>query len=588
MKSTSPAGHTAVRFGQAAASALALTLVSMAAHAAATPTAWASTDTKAFISPSRTLALAATPQVELAAGETAHIVVSLKLRNEAELKQLAHDVNDAGTPRYRKYLTHAKFLTDYAPTEAQVQKVVAHLRKSGFINIRVTPNRVLISADGTAGAVKTGFNTPLVHYQLNDRAGYANTAPAQVPQELSGIVGSVLGLQNVARAHSMIYHGSTTQGQTLAAAKSASKGHSPTEFPGLYDIGSTPTASGTTVGIITEGGVSQATQDLNTFTSAKNYAAVNVQAVPTGDPNGNYADDPDGEDEWDLDSQSIVGAAGGSVNQLIFYMGDDNASGNTGLTQAFNQAVSDNLAKVINVSLGWCEADANADGTMQAEDAIFTTAVAQGQTFSVSSGDEGVYECNNRGYPDGSTYTVSWPASSPNVIAVGGTTLLTTSANKYSSETVWNEGLDQNGKLWASTGGISSYESAGAWQAVVSQSGSRVLPDIAFDAAQSTGALVYVNGQVEQIGGTSLASPIFVGFWARLESANSNSLGFPAASLYSAISGNATLVHDVVSGNNGYQGYGYKAAKGWDYPTGWGSLDISTLGAYIKSNGFGN
>lgn len=592
MKSTSPAGRSAVRLSKAAASALLLTLVSMAAHGAASnaPTAWANTDTKAFIAPTQTRALFATQQLELASGESAHIVVSLKLRHEAQLKELAHAVNDPSSAHFHHYLTHQKFLSDYAPTEEQVQRVVAHLRKSGFINIRVAANRVLISAEGTAGAVKTGFNTPLVHYELNGHSGYANTAPAQVPQALSGIVGSVLGLQNVARAHSMIYRGPANSAKPLALAKTASAatsvGHSPIEFPGLYDIGNTPTAANTTVAIITQGGVSQATQDLNTFTSANNLATVNVQATPTGDPNGNYNDDPQGEDEWDLDSQSIIGAAGGAVNQLIFYMADDNASGNTGLTQAFNQAVSDNLAKVINVSLGWCEADANADGTMQAEDSIFSTAVAQGQTFSVSSGDEGVYECNNRGYPDGSTYSVSWPASSPNVIAVGGTTLLT-SGSKYSNETVWNEGLDQNGKLWASTGGISSFETGGAWQSAQSQSGSRVLPDISFDAAQATGALVYVNGQVEQIGGTSLSSPIFVGFWARLESANSNSLGFPAANFYSAISSTPSLVHDVVSGNNGYSGYGYKAGKGWDYPTGWGSLDISKLGSYISSKGFG-
>ncbi|WP_336078023.1 hypothetical protein, partial [Klebsiella pneumoniae] len=83
---------------------------------------------------------------------------------------------------------------------------------------------------------------------------------------------------------------------------------------------------------------------------------------------------------------SIVGAAGGAVGKLAFYMADLNAPGNTGLTKAFNKAVTDNTAKIINVSLGWCENDASADGTLDAEEAIFTTAAAQGQTFSVSSG----------------------------------------------------------------------------------------------------------------------------------------------------------------------------------------------------------
>ena len=143
------------------------------------------------------------------------------------------------------------------------------------------------------------------------------------------------------------------------------------------------------------------------------------------------------------------------------------------------------------------------------------------------------------------------------------------------------------GKLWATGGGYSVYEAKPSWQSVVSGTpGRRLLPDISFGAAQSTGALIYNYGQLQQIGGTSLASPIFVGLWARLQTANSNSLGFPAASFYSAISSTPSLVHDVKSGNNGYGGYGYKAATGWDYPTGWGSLDIAKLSAYIKSNGF--
>ncbi len=53
-----------------------------------------------------------------------------------------------------------------------------------------------------------------------------------------------------------------------------------------------------------------------------------------------------------------------------------------------------------------------------------------------------MYECNNRGYPGGANDTVSWPAASPHVVAVGGTTLYTTSGGALSNETVWHEGLD--------------------------------------------------------------------------------------------------------------------------------------------------
>ncbi|WDD92750.1 S53 family peptidase [Burkholderia sp. FERM BP-3421] len=558
-----------------------LVIAAGVAHGATTD--WVDTHTKAFLTGAQlqTLARGAHPaSTELAAGEGTHVVLSLKLRNEARLQALARDVNDPRSPKYRHFLTHQQFLADYAPTDAQVQAVSAYLRKNGFIDVKVASNRLLVSARGTAGTVKAAFNTPLVHFEYAGHAGFANSASAQVPRALGDTVGAVLGLQSVARAHPLLKVTAISKPTRLADGTATA--HQPSEFPAIYDATNVPAAANTTVGIITQGGVSQALQDLQQFTSANGYASVNTQAIQTNGPNGNYADDPEGQGEWDLDSQSIVGAAGGQVGQLIFYMADDGATGNTGLTQAFNQAVSDNVAKVINVSLGWCETDANADGTLSAEEQIFTQAVAQGQTFSVSSGDEGVYECNNRGYPDGSNYTVSWPASSPHVLAIGGTTLYT-SGSALSSETVWNEGLDGNGKLWSTGGGVSTITPNPSWQ-----SGSnRQLPDVAFDAASSTGALIYSGGQQQQIGGTSLSAPLFTGFWARILAANGGNLGFPAGSFYRSIPSNPSLVrYDVVSGNNGYQGYGYNAGAGWDYTTGWGSIDISNLNQAIQAGTF--
>ncbi|KVO22515.1 protease pro-enzyme activation domain-containing protein [Burkholderia ubonensis] len=555
-----------------------LVLAAGAAHGA---TDWVDTHTKAFLTGPQLMARSATPSLELAAGETTNVVVSLKLRNAAQLKQLARDVNRPGSAQYRKFLTHDQFLANYAPTDAQVQSVVDHLRKSGFVDIEVAPNRLLVSARGTAGTVKAAFNTSLVHFQFAGRSGFANASTAQVPRALGDVVGSVLGLQNVARAHPLLRIGNVAKPTALAAGTAT--GHYPKEFPALYSATGVPTAAGVTVGIMTIGGVAQTLRDLKTFTLSNGYGAVTTQSVKTNGSGGNYTDDQDGQGEWDLDSQSIVGAAGGQVGKLVFYMADLNASGNTGLTQAFNRAVSDNVAKVINVSLGWCETDANADGTLDAEEQIFTTAAAQGQTFSVSSGDEGVYECNNRGYPDGSNYTVSWPASSPHVLAIGGTTLYTTSSGAFSNETVWNEGLDGNGKLWATGGGVSTILPAPSWQ-----SGSnRQLPDVSFDAAQSTGAYIYNYGQLQQIGGTSLSAPLFSGFWARILAANGTGLGFPAGNFYNAIPSHPSLVrYDVTSGNNGYQGYGYTAGQGWDYTTGFGSLNIANLNQLIKSGGF--
>jgi xanthomonalisin len=139
--------------------------------------------------------------------------------------------------------------------------------------------------------------------------------------------------------------------------------------------------------------------------------------------------------------------------------------------------------------------------------------------------------------------------------------------------------------LWATGGGISANETAPSWQ--VSALGSSVthreLPDLAFDAASASGAQITYSGSTYTVGGTSLASPIFVGIWARVQSGLNNALGFPASSLYSYIPSNPSLVNDVTSGNNGYNGYGYNAASGWDNTTGFGSLNISNFYNFVKN-----
>ncbi|MCM3274494.1 hypothetical protein M3691_37930, partial [Paenibacillus elgii] len=132
---------------------------------------------------------------------------------------------------------------------------------------------------------------------------------------------------------------------------------------------------------------------------------ISSSIVKTG-PSGSSYTDTDGTVEWNLDSQSIVGAAGGSVKQVVFYTAPSMTL--TAITAAYNKAVTDNVAKVINVSLGVCESSAYSTGSQATDDTIFKQAVAQGQTFSVSAGDHGAYECAS-GTPSRSTYTVSEP-----------------------------------------------------------------------------------------------------------------------------------------------------------------------------------
>jgi len=618
--------------------AITLAMTSLGSHA---EDAWVTTNTKAALLPAATsqistastAATAATtavsagyklnmtgqPSIEgtavtaLAADHPLHVVIGMKLRNPDQLQAFLRNVTTPGNAAYGKFLSPDQFKAQFGPTEAQVQAVVAHLQQSGFTNIQVAPNNLLIEADGNASAATTGFHTSIKRFESGGREFFANDAPALVPAALGESVNAVLGLQNVSVKHTLhhVYHpervtvpgpASSTQAAAAVAA------HHPQDFAAIYGGSSVPAATNTAVGIITWGSITQTVTDLNSFTASAGLATVNSTITKVG--SGTFANDPDSNGEWSLDSQDIVGIAGG-VKQLIFYTsanGNSSSSGITdaGITATYNKAVTDNIAKLINVSLGEDETAAEESGTQAADDAIFQQAVAQGQIFSIASGDAGVYQWStdptsgSPGYVANSAgtvkidlthYSVSEPASSPYVIQVGGTQL-STSGTTWSGETVWNEGLsaiapsqgDNNQRLWATGGGTSLYEAAPSWQSSVSSSTKRVGPDLSFDAASSSGALIVVNGSTEQVGGTSLASPLFVGAFARIESAANNAIGFPASKFYAAFPTQASLLHDVTSGNNGYQNHGYTAATGFDEATGFGSFDIGKLNTYAQAN----
>jgi kumamolisin len=178
---------------------------------------------------------------------------------------------------------------------------------------------------------------------------------------------------------------------------------------------------------------------------------------------------------------------------------------------------------------------------------------------------------------------VDFPASSPHVLACGGTHLAA-SASAISSETVWNDGSSGG----ATGGGVSTMFAMPTWQKGLSAkktSGTsaalkkRGVPDVAGDADPRTGYQVYVDGQAQVIGGTSAVAPLWAGLVARLAQAKGAKLGLLAPTLYSgAHSGKATTgLRDITSGSNG----GYSAHAGWDACTGLGTPNGTALLALL-------
>lgn len=489
----------------------------------------------------------------LAMSQPMHIVVSLKLRNQTQLQSFVQSMQSSSAPQP---MTSEQFTAQHAPTQAQAQEVADYLKLAGFTNVEIAPNRLQVSADGTAATARSAFSTSFAQVKSKDgRLAYTNTSDVYIPAALQDSVLAVLGLQNVHVAHTFARVARSHAAQTDASGTAG--GHNPVDFAAIYGGTGVTTGSTVPVGIITEGSMTNVLSDLKKFASNNGLPAVTTQVV------GNGSSDTSGDGEWDLDSQDIVGISGG-VQKIVFY--DAASLSNADLASDYNAAVSANAVKIINVSLGECETSAQGDGSAASNDQTFQQAVAQGQTFSVSSGDSGADECGDGGV------TPSWPASSQYVVAVGGTELFTSSTT-WTNETVWNELASNEG---ATGGSPSTFEAMPSWQKNVGQNTghtTRGVPDIAFNGDPVSGALVIVDGAQEQIGGTSLSSPLFVGSWARVLAAKGSNIGFAAPLIYQDAAAHAGDFHDITSGNNS----GENAAAGWDYTTGFGSLILSNF-----------
>jgi kumamolisin len=252
-----------------------------------------------------------------------------------------------------------------------------------------------------------------------------------------------------------------------------------------------------------------------------------------------------------------------------------------GFIDAIGAAVHDttNNPSVISISWGGPESSWTAQA-LQALDAACQSAAALGITITVAAGDNGSTD-------GGTGNNVDFPASSPHVLACGGTKL-TGSGSAISSEVVWNEQASGEG---ATGGGVSNVFPLPGWQANAKvpapsvSAGGRGVPDVAGDADPVTGYQIRVDGQNMVIGGTSAVAPLLAGLIALNNQQNGKSAGFIQPQIYAAKG--ASAFNDIVSGNNG----AFSAGPGWDACTGLGSPIgaklIALLGASSASKNKG-
>jgi|SRR5579862_3842630 len=572
------------------------TLASLLLIITANAQTWVSTSTKAF--PVKYLTTATLVGV-LPPSTALHVVVGLREQNASQVQPTLKRMLTPGDPLYGTSFTVAEFVSKFGPSVSQIQLAKNYLSNHGFKNITVADNHLLIEADAPASTVEAAFNTSLTEYRLNGAKVFVNTADARVPASLANTVVAVLGLNNIAWAHSDLTKLTTSAGTQVVsctppdcpAPDLSNDTFTPQQYQISYDAACPsdnpdcpakgfPTASATAIGIIMEGNLTQVIKDLRTYEKTYHLPAVPVTVVNAGIPSS----DTSGADEWDLDSQTSTGIAQ-RVSHLYMYAATSMTDSDLGL--AFNKAVSQNLVKAFNMSFGECEFFPYIDGSMLVDDQVFAEAALQGITPFASSDDQGS-ACpleGTNGVPLSGPPDTAYPASSPYVIAVGGTYLFTNTDYTYDFETA----ADFSG------GGPSYFETSPFWQAYTgsgslpivpsSEAGDRGVPDVSMCGGGAEVAIcaanVFVDGTAELVGGTSLSSPLSMGAWARIETAHKNNLGFAGPLIYQLANGgpspSSPVFNDVILGGNGL----YTALPGYDYVTGLGSWDIYQINKVI-------
>lgn len=512
-------------------------------------------------SPPPTLATAIRQAVHLGpAGADTEVSLSLGLRVR-QPALLASLIASGAT------ITPAEYAARFGPDPALVGRALAALRSAG-LRASWQGGSSLIAADGSAPAVAALLGVDIELYRLaNGTTFYASLDTPRLPAVVSAAVDSVAGLDNY--RHIRPY-----------AVRPG--GLTPTDVLAFYNLKPLRTAgldgTGQTI-VLPEIDDLPNLSDLNKF--ATKFGLPPFDPLLTVKRNANWGNPtkPQGETVLDLE---VIHMVAPNAKLVVYLSAPDFAHGD----RAFDQIVTDHLGSIISESLGSCEAE-TPGGHRALYASIQDRSVALGMSHFVASGDNGAYTCGVNQDPSG-----SFPATLPSVTAVGGTSVFESKEGIYFKEAAWSGPIDETG----TGGGPSLYYALPDYQKVIGVAagkGHRQVPDVSAAADPNTGFHIIFGGKDGQAGGTSAAAPLWAATVALinqdLKRSGMRETGFANPALYwmgvNASKFPSRPFHDVTFGNN----LAYDAGPGWDFATGWGSMDAAALDAawilYIKGGG---
>jgi kumamolisin len=487
-----------------------------------------------------------------------HVVIGLELREKAALDAFLADVSDPASPDHQRFLTQDEFNALYGPTEEQEARVAHWLTGAGFVVRETFPNHLLVGATGDNAAAQRAFGVTVHNVLYDGQLKHAALDAPLFPVEIAKFTTGVSGLDDLAQMRPM--HGTPKPAPMgpKAAVGASCCAFGPNDLKVLYSNSASFTGTGQTE--VIAGAYQWKDTDNTAYNNQWGLPALPAGSAQVCAGSGTGCTfDASNSIEVTLDVQMVHAVAPNAV--IKNYMSQTTAL--TDFQTMYNKVVTDNPGHSISSSWGLCE-QSMSSAQRTSDDNIFANGAAVGQSWFAASGDSGSADC-------GGATGVDYPASSPNMMGVGGThancsPAMTSSApncQAYGSESAWTSG----------GGGNSIYYAKPSWQTGCSvPTGNRHVPDVSLESDTSPGNYVFYNGAWATVGGTSDAAPMMGGIFSLLnQKLGGTGQGLPGTRLYQLCGGNS--FHDVTTGSNG----AFSAGVGYDMTTGVGTPLVDNL-----------
>ena len=504
------------------------------------------------------------------------VTVLLGLRHRRALEALIAAQQDRRSPLFQRWLGAAEIADRFGPRRDEYERVRGWFVAHGFEVVRDSPFRVALVVAGTAAQVEATLGAPIGRYVRGGRTYHAPLAEPSLPASIAASVRGIVGLDDLPKF------------RPLAISEGGNTALVPSDFAAAYGVASLQaaglTGAGHSIAVIARSNF--ADTDVAMFsTNFLHFQLAPVRVFASADP-GILSDEGERievllDTEWagslapDATLDVVIGSQGGNIPEALIKAIDNRAGG----------APS---GDVITLSFGLCEQAAPVV-TNELFDAFYAIANAQGQTVLVAAGDDGGRDC----FPQSLAPAVSGLASSPHVVAVGGTSFTLNPDGSVPAnlvERVWEDSGGAGGGGRSIVFGMPRYQIAAGLGGL---SSGRALPDLAVAASPVDPGYVVVEGGVALIvGGTSAGTPALASALAlvnqRLGQTRgvTGGLGQLLPDLYRVASEQARGVgppvfRDVVTGSNG----AFVAGPGFDLATGWGAPLVDALAGALDGPG---